>query len=121
MNYQNSFTIQRPMFQPGFIQRFERRRISGVPGGSMLWLATVKVAFAAVGLALIVNLWLGHAVSTVRQDIAAISERHLVLKDEQMALLAERAALMSEQQIQREAGSRLALFAPEQDQVLKLR
>lgn len=121
MNYQNSCTIGRPVFQPGFTERRGRRRAFDLPGGAMLWLATVKVALVAVGVALIVNLWLGHAVSTVHQDIAAIAEHQLVLKDEQMALLAERAGLMSEQQVQREAGSRLALFAPEQDQVLKLR
>ena len=121
MNYQNSFTIGRPAFQPGFSQRLERRRNYELPGGAMLWLAAVKVALVAVGVALIVNVWIGQSVAHVRHDIAAISERQLVLKDEQMALLAERASLMSEQQIQREAGRRLALFAPERDQVLKLR
>jgi len=121
MNCQNSFTIRQPVFQPGFVQRFDRRRTYELPGGAMLWLAAVRVALAAVGIALIANLWLGHTVATVRQDIVVISERQLIIKDEQMALLAERAGLMSEQQIQREAGSRLALFAPEQDQVLKLR
>ncbi|MBE0585839.1 MAG: hypothetical protein IH612_19020 [Desulfofustis sp.] len=121
MNYQNSLNIARPVFHPGFVQRFNRRRAFELPGGAMLWLAAAKVSVAAIGVALIVNLWLGHAASTVREDIAAISERQQILNNEQIALLAERASLMSEQQIQREAGSRLALFVPEQDQVLKLR
>lgn len=120
MNYHNSCIIGQPVFQPGLTRRSSRRRTFELPGGTMLWLAAAKVALAVVGVALLVNLWLGHLGSTVRADIAGIAEQQMILKDEQMALLAERAGLMSEQQVQRQAGSRLALFAPEQDQVLKL-
>lgn len=121
MNYQHSLNIAQPVFHSGFGQNLRRRRVFDLPGGSTLWWGVSKVAVVIVGIALGLNLWLGFTVSRVHEGVQASNERQHLLKDEQIALLAERANLMSERQIHHQAGLKLALYVPEQEQVFKLR
>jgi len=122
MNYQNSlrYTAQ-PAIGLGFRQQLQKRKALGVPGGSALWLAATKIILIVAVLVAGLNFWLGSLVSKVNDSIVAIETQRHQLKNDQIALLAERAVLMSEVQVKKDAGEKLALFVPEQEQVYKLR
>lgn len=121
MQYHNSFQISRPVFHPGAVRRLAARRERELPGGGLLWMASAKAAVLVAGVALLMSLLIGFGVSRVHDDMRAINERQHALKDEQIALLAERASLMSKQQISRRVATQLALYEAEQDQVFKVR
>jgi hypothetical protein len=66
-------------------------------------------------------LWLSFAATRGEQAIQSIEASRHQLKEQQIILLAERAKLMSEQQVLKRAGAELALFVPGDKQVFKIR
>ncbi len=121
MQYHSSYNISPPVYSAGFSQRLSGRRLADLPGGSTLWWAAAKVASVMVVLAAICSFGVSFAISGKQDEIAAIHEQQHQLRDQQITLLAERANLMSRQQVQERAGTQLALYIAENDQVLKLR
>lgn len=121
MGYQNSVRLAQPTFTVDLGKTLQRNVALGFPGGTRLWLAAGKIAVALLGIVICFNLWLGFAASGISETIQEIEVVRHQLKDEQIALLAERANLMSEKQVRIRAGEQLALFVPDEEQVFRLR
>ena len=122
MSYQNSIRIvSHAPIDTKIRQQLRRKKAFGLPGGTALWLAASKIALAVVFVAFCINLWLNFTISRGEQDIQAIEAARHQLREEQIILLAQRANLMSEKQVLKQAGEELALFVPGEKQVFKLR
>jgi hypothetical protein len=102
-------------------QQLRRRRVSDLPGGKMLWLAIAKVSCLAMVIVCTSVLWLGSLSSEARISIQAVEANLHTIRNDQMALLAERARLMSANNIHLQAQQVLALYVPEEGQVYKIR
>ena len=102
-------------------QQLRRRRVSDFPGGKMLWLAIAKVSCLAMVIVCTSVLWLGSLSSQARISIQAVEANLHTIRNDQMALLAERARLMSANNIHSQAQQTLALYVPEEGQVYKIR
>ena len=122
MNFQNQihFTAQQTA---GFEirQQLRRRRVSGFPGGKMLWLAVAKVFCLIMIVVCSSALWIGSLSSQTRASIQAVEAQLHAVRNEQITLLAERAQLMSARSIHSQAQQTLALYVPEEGQVYKIR
>jgi hypothetical protein len=122
MNYQNSMQyIAQPALDLKFRQTLRRRKALDLPGGNQLWLSSSKAALVVLAIMFCLNLWLGFAVTKSNTSIQAIEANRHQLKNEEIILLAERAILMSEKQVRKQAGAKLALYVPGKEQVFKLR
>ena len=122
MNYQNSMQyLAQPALGLGFRQSLRRRRVYDLPGGNMLWLAAAKITLLALAIVFCLHLWLGSAATRINDSIQAIEAKRHELKNDEITLLAERAALMSENPVRKRAGEKLALFVPATQQVFQLR
>ena len=122
MNYQNSMQyIAQPALDLKFRQTLRRRKALDLPGGNQLWLSSSKAALVVLAIMFCLNLWLGFAVTKANTSIQAIEANRHQLKNEEIILLAERAILMSEKQVRKQAGAKLALYVPGKEQVFKLR
>lgn len=122
MNYQNSMQyIAQPALDLKFRQTLRRRKALDLPGGKHLWLSSSKAALVVLAIMFCLNLWLGFAVTKANTSIQAIEANRHQLKNEEIILLAERAILMSEKQVRKQAGAKLALYVPGKEQVFKLR
>ncbi len=122
MNYQNSVRyVSQSAVDAKFKQQLRRRKPLALPGGTALWLAFSKIALAIVIVVFCINLWLSFAATRGEQTIQSIEASRHQLKEQQIILLAERAKLMSEQQVLKRAGAELALFVPGDKQVFKIR
>ncbi len=102
-------------------QQLRRRRVFDLPGGKMLWLAIAKVSCLAMVIVCTSVLWLGSLSSQARISIQAVEANLHTIRNDQMALLAERARLMSANNIHLQAQQVLALYVPEEGQVYKIR
>ena len=91
------------------------------PGGSALWWAGCKAAFIVGAPASVVICGLALSQPNRLRDLRPMQEQHAILKDEQIALLAERAGLTSERQVEEKAGVMLALDVPGQEQAYRIR
>jgi len=80
-----------------------------------------KIALVIVFIVFCINLWLNFSITRGEKNIQTIEAAMHQLREEQIGLLAQRANLMSEKQVMRRAGEELALFAPGEKQVFKLR
>jgi len=122
MNFQNHihFTAQQTA---GFEVRqpLRRRRVSDLPGGKMLWLASAKVSCIALVVVCASVLWMGSFSSQVQLSIQASEANLHQVRNDQITLLAERARLMSAKNIHSQAQQSLALYVPEKGQVYKIR
>ena len=122
MNYQNSMQyIAQPALDLKFRQTLRRRKALDLPGGKQLWMSSSKAALVVLAIMFCLNLWLGFAVTKANTSIQAIEANRHQLKNEEIILLAERAILMSEKQVRKQAGAKLALYVPGKEQVFKLR
>jgi len=123
MNYQNSVRISaRPAIHAKFrTQARSRKTAAGLPGGTVLWMTASKISLVIVFIVFCINLWLNFSITRGEKNIQTIEAAMHQLREEQIGLLAQRANLMSEKQVMRRAGEELALFAPGEKQVFKLR
>ena len=123
MNYQNSVRYSaQPTVGAKFKTQLRRKKAgTGLPGGTVLWMAASKIALAIVVVIFCINLWLNFSITRGEQNMQSIEAARHQLTEEQIILLAQRANLMSEKQVLRRAGEDLALFVPGEKQVFKLR
>ena len=122
MNYQSQmqFTVQSAAGLE-IRQQLSRRKSLELPGGSGLWFAVSKVVSILLIVMVGLTFWMQSMVSDTYAHIQNTEAQHFEIRNEQMALLAERARLMSESYIQNQAQVELALFVPEKGQIHKLR
>ena len=122
MNVQNHIGFAaRPVGKIRVKQYLARRKPLSLPGGSVLWMASLKMSCLVFVVVLAVGTLWGHTTKQLDSSIQEIEAQQHILRNNQMALLAERAVLMSEQHVKREAGRELALFVPGKEQVYKVR
>lgn len=122
MNYQSPIQyVAQPTSSLEFKQHLKRRKVIDFPGGIALWLAASKVAAAILVVVFGLQMWLGSIVSSSAQVVQELEATRHGLKNNQIILLAERASLMSTKHVQEVAGTKLALFVPEEGQVYKFR
>jgi len=122
MNYQKSMQyIAQPALGLKFRQPLRRRKALDLPGGKQLWLNSLKAGLVVLTIMFCLSLWLGFTVTGFNTSIQAIEASRHQLKNEEITLLAERANLMSEKQVRKQAGAKLALYVPGKEQVFKLR
>lgn len=102
-------------------QQLRRRRVSDLPGGKILWLAVAKVFCISLIVICGSGLWFGSTTAHINTSIETVEANLHSLRNDQIALLAERARLMSAKNIHTHAQQELALYVPEKGQVYKIR
>ena len=122
MNYNNHvhFTA-RPAVGFKIRQQPRRRKALGFPGGSALWFCASKVACTMLFVVLGASFWLGSVTKQTYVSIQNIEAQQYTIRDKQISLLAQRAQLMSEQNVYQQARVELALVVPNDKQVKKIR
>ncbi len=88
-------------------------------GPRVFWIATGKVVLVFFSLFLLMNFWLSSSVEREAIAMQAAEEGQALLLDEHIALKAERARLLSPAYLDEMVAHRLALYAPEKDQVFR--
>jgi hypothetical protein len=110
----------RSQWQRQWVRRVHHllRRVS-LLGPRVLWLASIKVVLVFAVLFLGMNLWLSSVEERVAVSRQAVEEGRALILDEHIALKAERARLLSPAHLNEMVADRLALYAPEKEQVIR--
>jgi hypothetical protein len=101
----------------GIGQRGGPRELVDLSGWLVLWKPVGKILLMILPLVLIINMFLGSAVTNVDRSIAAVDNRRHELMDKNIELLARKASLFSPASIRQLAGEKLALYTDSGDQV----
>jgi hypothetical protein len=118
MNYNNSTeAYMRSVAKIGIGQRGGPRELVDLSGWLVLWKPVGKILLMILPLVLIINMFLGSAVTNVDRSIAAVDNRRHELMDKNIELLARKASLFSPASIRQLAGEKLALYTDSGDQV----
>ena len=104
----------------GVQQSPKSRYLRNLPGGVELWRALSKLLLVAVPLMLAVCLVLGAVGKNLERSIEQGEERHQLLIDKNIEMLAQRAGMHAPERVSRIAADRLSLYAAAPGQIERI-
>lgn len=104
----------------GVQQSPKSRYLRNLPGGVELWRALSKLLLVAVPLMLAVCLVLGAVGKNLERSIEQGEERHQLLIDKNIEMLAQRAGMHAPERVSRIAADRLSLYAATPGQIERI-
>lgn len=120
MSYQNSSqSFMRTAARIGVRRQVRSRRALSIPGGAILWKSVGKAVLVILPVTLLINIFISSAVSSVDRSISMAETKQQKIEDFNIDLLAQKARIWAPTNVQKLAGEKLSLFAPENKQVGK--
>lgn len=104
----------------GVQQSPRSRYLRNLPGGVELWRALGKVLLVALPLVFALLLVLGAVGKSLESSIGESEERHQLLLDKNIEMLAQRAGMHAPERVSRIAADRLSLYAAAPGQIERI-